>query len=101
MTVSIKMPTTIRLHFQKPDGTIEDAQDDYELSYFGGVVPAAGDLMLDPGVLQGLSRTDPANRRMWEVVKRVFNPRDNEDYIALIVSERQPLPEELSLLPQG
>lgn len=53
-------------------------------------MPAVGDLILDPGVLSCLDRRDRKNRRMWTVVQRVFNPRDNADYIALVVQERQP-----------
>ena len=54
---------------------------------------------MDPGVTSGLNQNAPKNRRMWTVVQRVFNPRDNADYIALIVEERQPTEvEELFLL---
>jgi hypothetical protein len=63
-------------------------------------LPAIGDTILDSGVTQGLSRTDPANRRMWTVVQRVLNPRDNEDCVVIVVEERQPLAIEASLLPQ-
>ncbi|HMM73937.1 MAG TPA: hypothetical protein PKC22_17220, partial [Rhodocyclaceae bacterium] len=60
---------------------------------------AVGDRILNPGVRQGLDRYSPANREIWTVVGRMFNPRDNEDYIALIVEERAPTPDEYSLLP--
>ena len=57
---------------------------------FAGVVPATGDMIVDPGVLEGLNRHEPTNRRVWDVVGRVFNPRDRADYIALVVEERVP-----------
>ncbi|MGD9836291.1 MAG: hypothetical protein AB7F72_01770 [Afipia sp.] len=94
-------PAWVRLHYRDKDGTIRDAQADYELSAFGGFLPATGDLILDAGVASGLDRTDAKNRRMWTVVQRVFNPRDNEDCVVLVVEERQPLASEIELLPQG
>ena len=92
---------TIRIYFRSSDGKVEDAQHDCELSNFGGVLPAVGDRILNPGVLQGRDRYDPGNREIWTVVGRMFNPRDNEDYIALIVEERAPTPDEYSLLPSN
>lgn len=90
--------STIRLHYRKPSGKIEDAQEDFGLESFGGIIPAVGDLILDPGVTAGKDRTDRNNRRMLTVVQRVFNPRDNADYIALIVTERKPTKNEDALL---
>ncbi len=92
---------TIRILHRQPNGTIEDGQHDFDLASFGGVLPAVGDMILDPGVIQGRDRRDPANREMWTVVGRLFNPRDNADYIALIVETRPPRPEERELLPGG
>lgn len=81
---------TIRLLFHRADGTIEDAQQDYSLADFAGVLPTIGDQILDPGVVSGRKRDDLINRRVWTVVGRVFNPRDNANYVALIVDERIP-----------
>ncbi|WP_398483595.1 hypothetical protein [Tardiphaga sp.] len=90
---------TVRLHYRKSDGTIEDAVQDYSLESFAGFLPAVGDTVLDPGVTQGLDRREPSNRRIWTVVQRMFNPRDLENYVALVVEERAPLETEHALLP--
>jgi hypothetical protein len=93
--------TYIRLHHRRSDGMIEDAHQDFGLENFGGFLPAVGDLILDSGVRQGLDRYDAQNRRMWTVVQRVFNPRENQDMVALVVEERAPLGSEECLLPRG
>jgi hypothetical protein len=80
---------TIRIHFRRQNGKVEDNQEEFALSYFHGILPSPGDRILDPGVLQGLDRRDPENRNIWTVVGRVFNPRDLRDYVALIVEERK------------
>jgi hypothetical protein len=90
--------TVIRLHYRDGSGTIKDAQQDYGLDSFGGFLPAVGDLVLDPGVTAGLDRNARTNRRIWTVVQRVFNPRDNQDYIALVVEERIPSEKEDALV---
>ena len=91
---------TIRIYFSDPNGKVEDGKQDFALSDFGGIVPAAGDVILDPGVRTGRERHDPESRRMWSVVRRVFNPRDNEgDYIALLVEDRRVMDGEQELLP--
>jgi len=40
----------IHLYCRRSDGTIEDAQHTFDLSDFGGFLPAVGDKILDPGV---------------------------------------------------
>jgi hypothetical protein len=92
---------TIRICIRGSDGQIADAQLDCLLSDFAGVLPSIGDSYLAPGVLQGKDRSLPSNRQIWTVVGRMFNPRDNANYVALIVEERAPNPEEFSLLPGG
>ena len=57
-----------------------------------------GDMIIDPGVLQGLNRHEPTNRRVWDVAGRVFNPRDMADYIAFVVEERAPNPHKYSVI---
>lgn len=92
--------TTIRIYFQKSDGTLEDGKQDYGIEDFGGVIPTAGDLILVPGVNSSLDRQLPQNRRFWSVVRRVFNPRDNGGkYVALIVQTRTIERTEEELLP--
>lgn len=92
---------TIRIHYRGADGKIEDAQQGYGLEDFGGFLPAAGDTILYPSVQQGRDPRDAANRVIWTVVGRMFNPNDNMDCVALIVEERAPMPEEEDLLPSG
>jgi len=89
---------TIRIYRREADGSTVDGQEDYDLSSFGGFLPAIGDLIVNPGVPQGLDRRDPQNREIWTVVGRVFNPRDLEDYVALIVEERPPHENEFSFV---
>jgi hypothetical protein len=88
----------IRIYFREADGTLEDSQREYGVESFAGAIPATGDMIVDPGVLQGLNRHEPTNRRVWDVVGRVFNPRDMPDYIALVVEERAPNPHEYSVI---
>lgn len=83
----------IRIYHQHGE-TVTDAVFDMSLGDLGGILPSVGDCILNPGVRQGLNRNDPANREMWEVRKRVFNPRDMPDYIALVVQARPLHPEE-------
>lgn len=83
-------PPNFRIYERDSDGQIEDRQHDMSLDDFGGQCPLVGDLIVEAGVPSHLDRSDPANRKIWTVVARVFNPRDLPDYIALIVEERAP-----------
>lgn len=76
---------TIRIYRRMPDGSVHDGEEDYDRSAFAGQIPSIGDLILNPGVLTGVDRRQAQNREIWEVVGRIFNPRDLEDYIALVV----------------
>lgn len=89
---------TIRIYHREPDGSFVDWQQDFDLSSFGGFLPGVGDLIVNPGVPQGLNRHDPHNREIWTVVGRVFNPRDLEDYVALVIEERPPHESEFSVV---
>jgi hypothetical protein len=91
----------LRLYHRHHDGKIVDAGHDMTLSDFAGVLPSIGDWILQPGVRQGLDQLDPKSRNIWVVVHRMFNPRDMENGIALIVENRKPTPNELDLLPSG
>lgn len=87
---------TIRLHYRDQNGKVfEDAREDFGLESFGGHLPVVGDLILDPRSDSELNRK---NRRIWNVVQRVFNPRDNADYIALVVEEQPPTGAEEAVL---
>ncbi len=91
----------VRLYYRQPDGKMVDGEQDFDLKSFGGFLPMIGDLILDPGVLVNRDRREPQNRRMWKVVTRVFNPRDIEDCVVLVVEESIPTEDVYSLLPQG
>lgn len=80
--------THIRVLHRDPSGTIFDGGVDFEPEQFAGQIPTIGDTILNPGALQGQDRQLPQNRQIWTVVGRVFNPRDNEDYVSLIVESR-------------
>lgn len=86
--MTITNDVTIRIHYRLADGSIEDAVQDYGLEHFGGILPSIGDVILEPGVAAGLDRRAPENRTIWTVVGRGFNPRDNHDYVALVVETR-------------
>ena len=93
------MTVMIRTFFLRATGKIEDSHENYDLSDFAGFLPSIGDTILNPGVVQGLNRSDPVNRRIWTVVGRMFNPLDNKDGVALIVEERAPTGNETELVP--
>ena len=80
--------THIRILHRDPAGKVSDGQVEFGPEHFAGQVPMIGDMIVDPGVLQGLDRHDPQNRTVWTVVGRVFNPRDREEAVALIVESR-------------
>ncbi len=80
--------SSVRIYYVSDDGEWQDGQIEYPLSSFAGVLPAPGDLILEPGVLHGRDRHDPANREILEVVKRVFGAKDFPDRVALVVRKR-------------
>lgn len=88
----------IRIYFQAADGSLEDSQLEYGVENFAGFVPVIGDMIVDPGVLEGLNRHEPKNRRVWDVVGRVFNPRDMADHIALVLQDRVQNPHEYNVI---
>ncbi len=80
--------TSIRILHRGSDGKVFDGGVDFDPVQFAGQVPMIGDSIVDSGVPQGQNRNDPQNRTIWTVVGRVFNSRDNEDYVSLIVESR-------------
>jgi hypothetical protein len=80
--------THIRILHRDTAGKVFDGSVDFSPEDFAGQVPAIGDTILNPGVLVGKDRVDPRNREIWTVVGRVFNSRDNKDYVSLIVESR-------------
>ncbi|MBA9063144.1 MULTISPECIES: hypothetical protein [Methylobacterium] len=90
-------PLTIRLHYVEADGRVVDARRELRLDQCGGIVPAIGDEFLLP-LAVGESLV-PIPRQLLTVKRRIFNPRDFPDYVAL-VCERRPVNEaEEELLP--
>lgn len=79
----------IRIYVRDESGALHDAEETYEVSSFAGQVPVVGDVILEPGVPAGLNRELAVNRKIWTVVGRIFNPRDLENYVALIVEQRK------------
>jgi hypothetical protein len=88
----------IRLYERQGDGKILDRQLEFSLKDFAGHCPAIGDVIVDSFVAREAARDEPANRILQTVVGRVFNPRDLEGYIALIVEERKPTAEEMEFV---
>ena len=89
----------IRILFQT-GSTLEDRNEDYPVEHFGGTLPSPGDWILKPAVAAGADRRDPENRRIWEVIRRVYNPKDLAgEYVALVVKERLAKSADLELLP--
>ncbi len=80
--------THIRILFRDPEGSVSDGGIEYDPESFAGQVPAIGDMIVDPGVTEGRDRNLPQDRQVWTVVGRVFNPRDMEGSVALIVETR-------------
>lgn len=80
--------THIRILHRDLSGKVFDGSVDFGLEDFAGQVPGIGDMILNPGVPVGTDRHDPRNREIWTVVGRVFNPRDNGEYVSLIVESR-------------
>lgn len=89
---------TVRIYLRNSHDQLDDMSEAFELAQFAGQVPMIGDEILAPGVLDGLDRTDPVNRRVWKIVGRIFNPRDLEDYVLLVVQERNLTKAESSLV---
>ncbi len=90
----------ILIYFMYADGTLHREGSEYPLSFFGGVLPASGDLILNDGVLDGSDRRKPESRTIWEVKRRLFNVCDlGGDVIGLVVEERPMEMTEANLLP--
>ena len=93
------MPDTnylIRLLEINDDGDIESLDQDYSMEEFCNSLPMPGDCIVSPWVPGKLDRFDPANRTVYDVVKRYFMPEtiiDTEDeryiYVGLVVRSRK------------
>ncbi len=78
-----------RLYARGAGGRLEDLQHDIDLSECAGVCPVKGDHIVASKV--GDSGT------LWEVTDRYFKARGLDDYVVLIVEERDARPDEVEL----
>lgn len=73
---------------------IEDLEIEFDLAELGNTVPLPGDCIVSPWALSA-KRSDPANRKIYEVKERYFMPESIDEskgghvYIGLIVQERR------------
>ena len=84
-----------------------DLKDEFDLEDFA-TLPAVGDCIVDPGVPGGLDRGISANRTVYEVVARYFQPLAHRDvmnpkdddlcYAVLVVNVRRGTPQEQDLV---
>ena len=79
----------IRLYARNASGRLEDLQHDLDISECAGVCPVPGDHIVASKV--GDSGT------LWEVKGRYFKARGHDDYVVLVVQERDARPEEIDL----
>lgn len=81
--------TILRLYSRGHDGRLEDLQHDIGLSECAGVCPAVGDHIVASA--KGSSGT------LWEVKGRFFKTKGHDEYVVLIVEERDAHPGEIDL----
>ena len=73
------------------NGIIIECDFNFDSSDLEEEVPKVGDFIVEPRVADSLDRKDPANRRVYEVIRRYFLPTDYEDEVnmmALVVRTR-------------
>ena len=92
------MSAYVRIYVRAAGGSLTDTRQEFGLESFAGQLPSIGDMILAPGVLSHLDRHEPANRTLWQVVGRIFNPRDLQTSVILIVEERPPSTHEADLV---
>ena len=89
----------VGLFFEGRHGSWERFSD-YDLHDLGAA-PAVGDHIVYPGVPTGLDRDVAANRTVYEVVRRYFEPSDDPKHpakIALCVQGRPGTEDEMDIL---
>ena len=87
--------------FEMKDGYLTYMSEGYELKDLGGTIPNVGDLMVDPGVLDGADRREASSHTVREVVARYIKPQISDVVgarIALVVKSRRGKEEEANLL---
>ncbi|MGR0185500.1 hypothetical protein [Azospirillum aestuarii] len=94
-----KQKLLIGVFFDEGD-RYEYARQSYEIEDIG-IVPAVGDMIVDPGVMQGLDRGEPDNRTVYEVKSRYFLPAGADGSppkISLVVKKRKGQDKEIDVL---
>ncbi|NYZ25182.1 hypothetical protein HND93_36260 [Azospirillum sp. ROY-1-1-2] len=101
------MNPMVVIYFKKGNH-FEQTGESFYLSETGGVLPAIGDLLIDPGVTVGQSRTNPKSRIVREVISRYFIPGSDQrtstqhpPHIILVVKERTGNPDEVDIFSLG
>jgi len=91
----------VHLFYQNGGSYKAIAEESVTASDLGGV-PEPGDCIVSQGVLQGRDRNDPANREVYEVVRRYFfgdGARDERAvHVHLLVNVRPGQLEEINIL---
>lgn len=91
--MSKPLGTAVRLLYRDEQGNICDTRGDYDLDDFGGVLPAVGDRIVEPGVAGGRDPREPENRTVYTVEERYFQPGTTKMtdliWVHLVVSIRQ------------
>lgn len=92
--------TTIRFYKKDARGRFEEAfRETTLLSQLGGVCPAVGDRIVHEDVEQMAQDCNGLeNVRIYEVTARYFKAHGDENQIAVIVEERRPAENEITLL---
>lgn len=96
----IQQKTIIRL-YEDEGNSLSFNRSEFDLSEFGGHLPIVGDLIIDPGVVQGLDRNEPTNRTIFEVTARYFAPGSRDDgytYVCFVVKPRAGTDKEADIL---
>jgi hypothetical protein len=79
--------TYVHLFYDDGHGCLRDAGAE-PLSFYGGMVPVVGDLIVDRNVEKGMDRGDARNRTIHEVVARYIIPGEIT-HIHLVIEGRR------------
>ena len=92
--------TVIRFYKKDARGRFEEIlRDTLLLAQLGGVCPSVGDRIVHEDVEQMAQDCNgPENVRIYEVTARYFKAHGDENQIAVIIEERRPSENEITLL---
>lgn len=79
--------TYVHLFYDDKHGCLRDAGAE-PLSFYGGIAPSVGDLIVDRNVPSGRDRSDPSHRTIHKVVARYIIPGAMA-HIHLVIESRQ------------